>query len=214
MLTLAIVLLGPLSASGAIVIYQGTDPYATTAAEMVNSSIAQANFASAVGDLDVEHFEGIALGSYTELDFGDLFITATSTLEVKTGYDQGIAVSGTQCVGTHGATSVVFSFSQPIDAFGSYFSDVGDYGGVLTAYFNDGTEQVLSMPDTLPGDYGGMFFGFTDFGQEIVSVEIRNTSTAEWYAFDDIQWHTIPEPATICLLGLGVLALRRRYRAK
>jgi len=199
-----------LSASGAIVVYEGTDPAATTAAGMVNSKAAQASFAGAVGALDVEDFEGIGLGSYTELNLGDLLITATNPLEIRAGYPQGIAVSGTQAAGSLGSTSVVFTFSQPIHAFGSYFSDVGDFGGVLTAHFSDGTQQVLSMPNTLPGDYGAMFFGLTDFGKEIVSVEVRNTSTAEWYSFDDVQWQIVPEPATMSLLALGGLALLRR----
>ena len=212
-LTLAFALLAPLSASGDIVIYQGTDPSATTGAQMVNSKAAQASFAAAVGNLDVEDFEGIALGDYPQLNLGDLSITATSNLSIRAGYNQGIAVSGTQAAGAYGAASVVFSFSKPIDAFGSYFSDVGDYGGVLRARFNDGTEQILGMPNTLPGDYGGMFFGFTDFGKQIVSVRIENTSATEWYSFDDVQWRPIPAPgaAVLGMIGLSTVGwLKRR----
>lgn len=212
MIILVVTLLITLPASGAVIVYQGSDPAAMTAAEMANSLIAQADFSNAVSNLSVESFEGVAVGSYPALNLGDLSVSATSGLQVRLGYSQGIAVSGSQCAGTSGSRSVVFSFSQPIDAFGGFFSDVGDYGGVLTANFNDGTQQILPMPNTLPGDFGIMFFGFTDFGKKILSVEILNTSTTEWYAFDDIQWQTVPEPATSLMLVFGGLALRLKNK--
>jgi len=42
---------------------------------------------------------------------------------------------------------------------------------------------------------------------------IRSVSGLEWEMMKDMSWTVIPEPATICLLGLGALGLLRKRRA-
>ena len=203
-------------ASASIMVYEGTDPSATNASGLINSEAAQANFASAIGSgLIVEDLEAAIIG-------GDRVSWTVGSLSFQRtgGSNSGILnspgagefpVSGMNYAFSNGSISTLM-FGSSIDAFGMYFTDVGDYGSSLTLHFNDGSEQALQLPNTLPGDSGGMFFGFTDFGASIAAIEIWNTNTDDFFGFDDIQWHVVPEPATISLLALGSLALLRRRR--
>jgi preprotein translocase subunit SecG len=198
---------------GAINVYEGTDPSATNASGLFNSNAAQANFASAVElNLVIEDLESATIGGgRPNWTVGNLSFQRTG------GSDSGILnepgagefpVSGTNYAYSNGSVSTL-TFGGYIDAFGAYFTDVGDFGGSLTMHFYDGSAQVLQMPNTLPGNSGGMFFGFTNFGAYITAIEIWNTNTSDFYGFDDVQWHVIPEPGTVTLLGLGALSLIR-----
>jgi hypothetical protein len=40
--------------------------------------------------------------------------------------------------------------------------------------------------------------------------ELKDAGMANSMQISEIQFHGIPEPTTFCLLGLGVMALRRR----
>ena len=44
----------------------------------------------------------------------------------------------------------------------------------------------------------------------MVFTGVKNAASANSMQFDEIQFYGVPEPATICLLGLGCLALLRR----
>jgi len=66
---------------------------------------------------------------------------------------------------------------------------------------------------------GAQFFGFTDSGASISSVTLNEagpfTSARDLWAVDDVVYSTtVPEPATLSLLGLGLAAIARRRFAK
>jgi hypothetical protein len=61
---------------------------------------------------------------------------------------------------------------------------------------------------------GGVeFFGFTDPTASILAVTITNIGNDAW-GIDDVQYNSIPEPATMVLMGGGLVAaalIRRRF---
>ena len=175
-----------------VVVFEGVDPDATDAGGLVNATAAQAEFAAAVGTgLIVEDLESAMVGG------GQQSFTVNDLTFMRTGgSDSGVLdspesgefpVSGTNYGFTNGQVST-FTFGGPIQAFGAYFTGIGDLGGVLVARFVDGSMQEIPMPNTGPGDSGGMFFGFTDFGKQILEVEILNAVITDSFGFDDVQW--------------------------
>ncbi len=112
-----------------------------------------------------------------------------------------------------------FSFATPIEAFGAYFTGVGTSGGDAFVVFNDGTSQSFQLA---PSSAGGVeFFGFTDPGQSITSVAIRQrVDNGDIFGIDDVRFvvggltpdviiddASVPEPGTLALLGISTLGL-------
>ena len=123
---------------------------------------------------------------------------------------------GTPCVGSMGTNGagyeITFTFSgAPVTAFGGnlyltdqYFDPVA---GEVTIALNDGTSVTLDSP------YATSFTGFTsDVPITSVTMTPDPSSTINLYGTVDsiIVGTAIPEPASLVLLGLGVLAMLRR----
>ncbi|PZQ63788.1 MAG: hypothetical protein DI570_07730 [Phenylobacterium zucineum] len=114
----------------------------------------------------------------------------------------------------NGSGLVTFTFAQPIQAFGAYFTGAQFPGMQLT--FNDGSVRTVDVP----GLEGADFVGFTDFGKSISKITFD--AGRDSVGIDDITFALatpggVPEPATWALMlggfGLAGATLRVRRRA-
>lgn len=113
-------------------------------------------------------------------------------------------------------------FSSPISAFGFYGTDIGDFNGQLTvALRNAATSAItnLVINNTKNGPNGSLlFWGFIDPSASYDRITFGNTNAGtDAFGFDsmtigDRQQVRVPEPLTLSLLGLGLLAAARRRR--
>ena len=125
----------------------------------------------------------------------------------------------------HGATTnatATFSFVSPIDAFGGYFTGLGGGGDTVSLNFVDGSSETLNLSDTSACNNPSCaeFFGFTDAGAQISSIVLNMAYTNQessgtfgyFIGVDDVQFSTVPEPASLLLFGSGIAVLARRRR--
>jgi hypothetical protein len=209
------------TANAAIVTFTGLDPVANSTDPRPNSNLAAAAFDAAAGALGPEStitFEGLPLGAFTNLlvtpgvNVGGPFVSIRDTPlclpDRLCGYNTTAA--GDQFLSMFGQTAT-FTFATPISAFGFYYSGVQE---PETIQFSDGTPQLLTMP--FPSTDGGVeFFGVTDAGKQISSFTVN--ALTDIVGIDDVRFvgsRSIPEPATLALLGLSVAALGFSRRHK
>ncbi|MCU0896439.1 MAG: PEP-CTERM sorting domain-containing protein [Burkholderiales bacterium] len=115
-------------------------------------------------------------------------------------------------------------FDTPISAFGFYGTDIGDFDGQVTIDLLDTGNQTtsLTVANTINGaDSSLLFWGFIDPTKAYTRISFGNTNVADdVFGFDDMvvgdrqQIVTVPEPGSIALLALSLLAaagvVRRR----
>lgn len=164
-------------------------------------------------------------------------LTATNTLNIganATGIDNTSVLQGfnttpsgsnyfqftTQAIafGQTTTATATFDFANgPIDSFGTYLTGLcsSDYRSELVQLnFSNGSSQAITLNGS--PNCGMEFWGFTDQGAQISSISITQSftntfsQTQSWLygiGIDDVKYHTVPEPASLLLLGTGLAGL-------
>lgn len=195
---------------------------------------ARNSFLSQLTGVGTDGFETQARGTTTPLALtfagsaGDITATLTgagdvadATTDVNAGRFNTSA-GGKQWRRVSGDFEI--NFSTAISAFGFYGTDIGDFNGKVTIDLTDTNNNVTNylLDTTLNGPNGSLlFWGFIDTTTSYTKIAFGNTNAGtDFFGFDDMtigdrQQVRVPEPASLALVGLSLLALtatRRRRR--
>lgn len=193
----------------AAVVYSGFDSGAGSLAAAPNATAAAASFAAALTSSTVVDFEG---------SLGDFSFTADGLVRNSQRCAAELCGYNTTSGGSYFLEvtyNTTFNFASPIEAFGAYFTGVQRADATLT--YTDGTTTTVTLPAAEISFGGTTFFGFTDFGASIVSIDYFTGTGGDYVGVDDITYQVsqtpaVPLPATLPLLaaGFGALAIARR----
>lgn len=233
MLAVPIVLALLTPASGGMISFFGIDPGADADDPRPNSAAAAASFAAAaasLGPMGLVDFEDLPQGNFDHMIvvpgiqaalFGTSFaggIVTDGPLQWMLGFnttgggDQFLRVSPSLNPDPAGVT---FNFKTPIQAFGVYITGLGSAPGDLTLILDGQESDAYAITGHPRG--GVLFFGIADNDLSIQSVRLELATagaipTLDVFGVDDIQYTNIPEPATVALLAIALLALGLRRR--
>ena len=108
-----------------------------------------------------------------------------------------------------GTQPMTFTFAMPIFAFGIDINTSATVFGAYQAVTNLG-EVVFSSFNPFPGSQTGQFIGFSTT-LPFTSITISSPVIFS-FTLDTLRFVAVPEPATLLLLGPGLLALARARR--
>lgn len=190
-------------------------------------------FTSTLASYGVETVEGIdvgppAFGFQPQLQFSGTSITANTTAVVA-AEAPGFQIGGKALLELDGVPSstplpamdTVFSFSQPITAFGLFVIQGGDFANdnpTTLRLRNTGTNDSVDVLAQIGPGWGltnVFFLGVSnDFAFDEVTI-IESGDLADGMLYDNIVAGFVPEPGSFMLLMLGgvsVLCPGRRFR--
>lgn len=108
---------------------------------------------------------------------------------------------------------LVFSFDEPIHAWGAYITGVGSMAGTISVMIDDGVHQWFDL--TGVSDGAVKFLGAMDFARPVIEIVIASLNGDDSVGVDDMQFAAaahVPAPATLTLLGLGLAGISYRRR--
>ena len=103
------------------------------------------------------------------------------------------------------------------DSLGFYIADANDNGASLILRFNDGSSQSIALSTGLGNGNLAYVRLFSNIAINQASIVFDNNgdssgNTNDGFSIDNITVATVPQPTTIALLGLGILAFAARKR--
>lgn len=174
-------------------------------------------FASDItGSLSYESFEGYRVTDRTLSNFQGPDYSISSANDRRFGVENnnpwgGNATDGNNVLGfSQRQSTVTYAFDAPINTFAVTILDFGDgvYMGDLLFSTDAFTTQYSAA--VMGADANQQFFGFVS---DVAFTEVYFTqpSSQDYYAIDEMQYGVtaVPEPSSLGLLGLGLLALLR-----
>ena len=163
----------------------------------INSDRAKRKFFSHLISAGTEDFEAYSSGETAPLKVnfgvsGSALLTGNGNIEKGETYSNQKPTSGSK-FWLADSGDFTINFTKPINAFGFYGTDIGDWGGSLILHYSNGTNRSIYVGNTVTG--GGsttsstLYFGFIekDLRKAFRSITFENTdSTSDVFGFDDI----------------------------
>lgn len=186
-----------------------------------NNAATRADFLTAAGVASGQHFEDFE--SYavdTNMDGANLAggaslaNTGSGSLLIKSASSAfgGSNPIDTKALRHNESAYVEVSFSNAATYFGAYGIDHGTTTVIVT--YDDATTENFSLEQTGASGNSAEFFGFVaEGGKNISKLQFDATGDGEW-GLDNFEYGVVPEPTTMSLLALGVLAALKRKRRK
>ncbi|MBI5708150.1 MAG: PEP-CTERM sorting domain-containing protein [Armatimonadetes bacterium] len=163
-----------------------------------------------------EDFEAIAVGTnlhgQTGLLPGGLVIWDTSTAHAAFVQSSSSFFGGNLPLDTRGVAHNEQAYLEldftaaPVDYVAGF--DLDHTGTVLIVTFIDDTTEQTNLDSAQPAEFWGVW---RNDKPRIKRIQLDSSGDHEW-GIDNLEYGVVPEPATLCTLGIGAFAIARRRR--